>query len=99
LVQHEHLAIWRPTGRSGLSAVIGSWKIMAMPLPRRRRISPADASDLLPVEHDLPPLSDKRRRNRPMMAKRRDALAAARFAHQAEASPRPISNDTFSTAP
>jgi hypothetical protein len=31
--------IWSPTVRSGLSAVIGSWKIMAMPAPRTPRIS------------------------------------------------------------
>ena len=46
-------AIWRPTGDSGLSAVIGSWKIMPMRLPR----SSAQARgrgvlDLLAVEHD-----------------------------------------------
>ena len=34
-------AICRPTGDSGLSAVIGSWKIIEMRLPRRRRISSA----------------------------------------------------------
>jgi hypothetical protein len=27
--------IWRPTGSTGLSEVIGSWKIMAMSRPRR----------------------------------------------------------------
>ena len=31
--------IWSPMVRSGLSAVIGSWKIIAMPAPRTLRIS------------------------------------------------------------
>jgi hypothetical protein len=33
--------IWSPMVRSGLSAVIGSWKIMAIPVPRTRRMSAA----------------------------------------------------------
>ncbi len=33
----EHLSIWSPMRISGLSAVIGSWKTMAMPAPRRSR--------------------------------------------------------------
>ena len=33
--------IWSPMVRSGLSADIGSWKIMAMPAPRTARISAA----------------------------------------------------------
>ena len=31
-------AIWSPTVKTGLSEVIGSWKIMAMRLPRTRSI-------------------------------------------------------------
>ena len=34
LVQRDRLAIWRPTVNSGLSEVIGSWKIIEMSLPR-----------------------------------------------------------------
>ena len=37
-------ATWSPMVRSGLSAVIGSWKIMAMPAPRTPRISLTDAA-------------------------------------------------------
>ena len=40
LVWIENISpIWSPMVRSGLSAVIGSWKIMAMPAPRTSRIS------------------------------------------------------------
>jgi hypothetical protein len=38
-------AIWSPTVKTGLSAVIGSWKIMAMRLPRTLRISPSESSE------------------------------------------------------
>ena len=34
---------WRPTVRTGLSEVIGSWKIMPISRPRTRRISSSDS--------------------------------------------------------
>ena len=41
--------------RSGFSAVIGSWKIMAMRAPRRRRISASDfASRSSPASRTCP---------------------------------------------
>jgi hypothetical protein len=56
-VQHEHLGDLAADGDSGLSAVIGSWKIIEMRLPRRRRISAAEALDLRAVEPDRPAAS------------------------------------------
>ena len=35
-------ATWSPTVKSGLSDAIGSWRIIAIRLPRRRRISRSD---------------------------------------------------------
>ena len=35
-------SVWRPTVISGLSATIGSWKIMAMRPPRTPRMSSAE---------------------------------------------------------
>ena len=46
-------AICRPTVSDGLSELIGSWKIMAMRLPRIARISSSSASGGSAVEHDL----------------------------------------------
>ena len=47
--------IWSPMLRSGFSAVIGSWKIMAMRAPRRRRISASDfASRSSPASSTCP---------------------------------------------
>ena len=50
-------SIWRPTGTTGLSAVIGSWKIIAMVVARscRRRRSLA-ASSSSPTSLMLPPV-------------------------------------------
>src|ERR1700676_2785522 len=49
-------SIWRPTGTTGLSAVIGSWKIIAMVVARncRRRRSEAVSSSS-PTSFMLPP--------------------------------------------
>ena len=92
-------AIWRPTGDNGLSAVIGSWKIMAMRLPRSRRISAAEASWISWPSSTMRPLpSDKGRRNRPMMASAVMLLPQPDSPTSPKASPRPISNDTSSTA-
>ena len=92
-------AIWRPTGDSGLSAVIGSWKIMAMRLPRRRRISAGEASWISsPSSTILPPPSDSGRRSRPMTASAVMLLPQPDSPTSPNASPRPISNETFSTA-
>ena len=45
--------IWSPMVRSGLSAVIGSWKIIAMPAPRTSRISATRGrAEIAALEHD-----------------------------------------------
>ena len=78
--------IWRPIVSTGLSEVIGSWKIIAMSLPRIRRISSSfSLSRSLPVEDDLA-LDDpaRRRRDQAHQRERADALAAAGLADQAE---------------
>ena len=47
-------AIWSPTRMTGLSAVIGSWKIIAIAAPRTSRSRLADARhEVLAVEQDL----------------------------------------------
>ena len=47
--------IWRPILKTGLSEVIGSWKIMAISRPRTRRISSSDrVSSSLPSNLTLP---------------------------------------------
>ncbi len=46
---------WLPTVYSGLSAVIGSWKIIATSLPRKARISRSDlASTSSPSKRIVP---------------------------------------------
>jgi hypothetical protein len=88
-----------PTGDSGLSAVIGSWKIMAIRLPRRRRISAAEhVLDLCSVEAILPPASDSGRRSRPITDSAVMLLPQPDSPTSPKVSPRPISNETFSTA-
>ena len=47
-------AIWSPTVMTGLSEVIGSWKIIEISLPRMRRISSfAEAGEIRAAETDL----------------------------------------------
>ena len=49
-------AIWSPTVNTGLRLVIGSWKIIAMCLPRRWRISSSlSGGQVHAVEQDLDP--------------------------------------------
>src|SRR5690606_1970441 len=48
-------AIWLPIGKIGLSEVIGSWKIIAISLPRTRRISSSGSvSNSRPASRTLP---------------------------------------------
>ena len=92
-------AIWRPTGDSGLSAVIGSWKIMPMRLPRSSRRRAAEASWISSPSSTMRPLpSDSGRRSRPMTASAVMLLPQPDSPTSPKASPRPISKETFSTA-
>ena len=79
-------SIWRPTGTTGLSAVIGSWKIIAMVVARncrsRRSLAPSSSS---PTSLMLPP----RRRQRALLQQshhrqRGDGFARSAFADQAQ---------------
>ena len=79
-------AICRPMVSTGLSEVIGSWKIIEIRLPRMRRISRS-----LSVIRSVPPQPAPRPCGAPggvgtrrMIDKRGDALAAARLADHAE---------------
>ena len=55
--------IWLPTVYSGFSAVIGSWKIIAISVPRMPRISRSDAwQQVLAVEADRAARRRRRRR-------------------------------------
>ncbi len=64
--------IWSPILRTGLSEVIGSWKIMAISRPRTRRISSSErARSSLPSKRTLPPVM------RPVAAGSRRMTASA----------------------
>src|SRR6185436_2063757 len=76
-------AIWSPTRKAGLSEVIGSWKIIASLSPRRsrRRL----LQQVFAVEQHLAGGDAARRlRDEAHDRERGDALAAARFADDAE---------------
>ena len=78
---------------------MGSWKIMAMRLPRSRRISAAETFWISwPSSTILPPASDKGRRRRPITDSAVMLLPQPDSPTSPKASPRPISNETFSTA-
>ncbi len=72
--------------RTGFRLVMGSWKIMAISLPRNSRISDSSSDEqVLPVEDDLAALDPaRRRRQEPHDGQVRDGLAAARFADEPE---------------
>ena len=75
-------AIWLPMVSTGLSEVIGSWKIMAMSLPRTPRIaSSLERQQIDAGEHDRA-AGDAAGRigHQPHERQRGDALAAAGFA-------------------
>ena len=62
-------AIWSPTVITGFRAVIGSWKIMAMRVPRRSRSRARLAlSTFSPARRISPALGMSSRGNRPITA-------------------------------
>ena len=74
--------IWSPIRITGLSEVIGSWKIIEMRLPRISRISASSSAEQIGAfEHDGA-ADDPARRigHQPHDRKRGHALAAAGFA-------------------
>ena len=79
-------AIWCPTVKSGLSDVIGSWKIIEMSLPRMRlHLALGEIEQVAPVEadraaDDAPGRIGDEAQNR----KGGDALAATGLAHHAQ---------------
>ena len=78
--------IWSPIVNAGLSEVIGSWKIIAIRSPRSSRIAAADKLQQVDaVEQDLAAGDAPRRlRHEAHDRQRGHALAAARFADDAE---------------
>ena len=78
--------IWSPTVNAGLSEVIGSWKIIEMRLPRSSRISAVGQLEQVDaLEQDLAAGdAPGRLRHEAHDRQRRDALAAARLADDAE---------------
>ena len=79
-------AIWRPTVCTGLRAVSGSWKIMAISPPRTSRMRWSDAAEqVLPVPQD-PGAAHHRRwgGEQAQDAHGRHRLARARLAHHGE---------------
>jgi hypothetical protein len=53
-------AICEPTVNAGLRLVIGSWKIIAMRLPRSRAISRSDSGEVLPAKLIFSPNAGRR---------------------------------------
>ena len=69
---------------TGFSAVIGSWKIMAMRVPRRsRRRAGVASSTFSPSSRILPLLAVSSRGSRPMTAWAVTDLPEPEFAHHA----------------
>ena len=92
-------AICRPTGETGLSAVIGSWKIMAMRLPRSSRCSAADRFWISrPSNRMAPPPIDSGWRSRPIRASAVMLLPQPDSPTRPNVSPRSMRNETPSTA-
>ena len=88
LVQRRTSAICLPMVMTGLSDVIGSWKIMEMSLPRRRSIaSSLSARRSTPPSSTLPRQSGRRVRHEPHQRERGDGLAAAGFADDGQGLP------------
>ena len=85
-------AIWSPTVNTGLSDVIGSWKIMAMRVAADRRASrprPASGGPSLPNRISPPAGYARRRGHEAHDRERGHALAAAGLADDAEGAPGP----------
>ena len=79
---------WLPTVKTGFSEVIGSWKIMLMSLPRICRIAGSGKLDqIFSQESDGPGLNLGRGGQQPHDRQRRDRLARAGFAHDAQRLP------------
>ena len=93
-------AIWSPIVSTGLSDDIGSWKIIAISLPRIARICRGARQQVLPL------IQDRAARHprggalvQPQDRERGDALAAAGFADDADAiPPASTSSETSSIA-
>ena len=80
-------AIWRPTVCTGLRAVSGSWKIMAISPPRTspHALGPTRPAGPRPCHRIRPPLTIGRRRGQQAQdAHGRHRLARARLAHHGE---------------
>ena len=70
---------------TGLSAVIGSWKISEMPAPRTcAHLALGQREQVAALEEDLPAGDPAGRLQQAQDRERRDRLAAARFADQAQ---------------
>ena len=76
--------IWRPTVSTGLSAVIGSWKIMAISRPRSRRSSRSGMADQFAAAPDDRALDAARRSHQAQDRAQGHALARAGFADQSQ---------------
>ena len=91
--------IWRPTRTTGLSAVIGSWKTMAICVPQTSRSSAGDmAVRSWPDEAHRARALHVGAREQAHDRAAEDRLARARLAHHAEGRPRSKVNETPSTA-
>ncbi len=92
-------AIWSPTRITGLSAVIGSWKIIETVVPRSslRRSSPAAVTST-PSISIVPPVSFAPRGSRPTSARRVTVFPEPDSPTRPSASPGSTSNETPSTA-
>ena len=78
-------SIWLPMVKTGLSAVIGSWKMSAISPPRTSCISRSEqAAQVAPLVEDPARLDASGRLDQPHDRERGQRLAAARFADQAE---------------
>ena len=79
-------AIWWPTVNTGSSALIGSWKIMAMRRPRMARmVAGAARGEIDAVEQDRAVEAGEIVRQQPQDRKAGDGLAAAALADDADA--------------
>ena len=85
-VQDGRLMIWFPTVYTGFSAVIGSWKIIAMSLPRISRSRSSSAPMRSSPRKRMEPPSKLARRHRQELEDRErgHALARSRLPHHAE---------------
>ena len=78
-------AIWAPTVNSGLSDVIGSWKTIAISLPRTRAsVASASRTSDWPFQRTSPPVMLPGQLDQAEQGLGRDALARPALADQAE---------------